>query len=146
MEEENFNAIQKQESAAPVEVPREANPLPELLFVPSELLKKDLLAGAPEKSGLKGLHLFHNPREVCAAASIVFGGISLISWVVILFGLLSSVSGIVLAVVGFKSDGSKYARIGLGLSIAGLVASLLYVYAASQGMINYNYFTSEFWG
>lgn len=146
MEGENFNAIQKQESVAPLESSREAKPLPELLFVPSELLKKDLLAGPSKKVSLKELHLFHNPREVCAAASIVFGGISLISWVVILFGLLSSVSGIVLAVVGFKSDGSKYARIGFGFSVAGFIASLLYAYAAYQGMINYNYFTSEFWG
>lgn len=146
MEGEIFNAIRKQENAALADASHEGNPLPELLFIPSELLKKDLLAGSSKKVSLKEFHLFHNPREVCAAASIVFGVTSLISWIVILFGLLSSISGVILSLVGLKSDGSKYARIGLGLSIVGLVASLLYAFAAYQGMINYNYFTTEFWG
>lgn len=145
MEGEIFNATRKQENAAPADTSHEGESLRDFLFIPSELLKKDLPAVVSEKVGLKEMHLFHDPREVCAAASIIFGGISLVSWIVILFGLLTSISGVALAVVGFKSSGSKYARIGLGLSLAGLVASLLYAFAAYQGMVNYNYFTSEFW-
>ena len=135
MEGELFNAIQKQESGAPAEVHHEVKPSPEFSFVPPELLKKEMIK-------TQGFCV----REKCAVVGAVFGGIALVSWVVILFGILAAIAGIALSIVGLKSKSSKYARIGLGLSIVGLIAALLYAFAAYQGMINYNYFTSEFWG
>lgn len=136
MEGELFNAIQKQESGAPAEVHHEVKPAPEFSFVPPELLKKEMI-----KTQGQGFCV----REKCAVVGAVFGGIALVSWVVILLGILAAIAGIALSVAGLKSKSSRYARIGLGLSILGLVAALLYAFAAYQGMINYNYFTSEFW-
>ena len=135
MEGELFNAIQKQENIASADAPREVKPSPEFSFVPPELLKK-------ETAKTQGFCV----REKCAVVGAVFGGIALVSWVVILLGILAAIAGIALSIVGLKSSSPKYARIGLGLSIVGLIAALLYAFAAYQGMINYNYFTSEFWG
>lgn len=144
MEGELFNMIQKQEQGALIDAPREVKHLPEFSFVPQELLKKKDLpiveSAQRWKVGNQGL------REKCAVAGVVLGGLSLVSWVVILFGILAAIAGIAFSIVGLKSNGSKYARIGLGLSLAGLVAALLYAFVASKGIINYNYFTSEFWG
>ena len=143
MEGELFNAIQKQENVTPAEVSRGASPLPKLSFVPPELLKKDLSGAVSAQVGTMGAQ---GLRGKCAVGGVVFGGLSLICWVVIIFGILASSAGIALSVAGLRSNSSKYARIGLGLSIFGVVAALLYAFAAYQGMINYNYFTSDFWG
>lgn len=136
MEGELFNTIQKQENGATAEPSREVKPSPEFSFVPPELLKKE---------GIRTQGQGFCVREKCAVVGAVFGGLALVSWVVILFGILVATAGIALSIVGLKSKSSKYARIGLGLSIVGLVAALLYAFAAYQGMINYNYFTSDFW-
>lgn len=136
MEGELFNTIQNQENGATAEHSREVKPSPEFSFVPPELLKKD---------GIQTQGQGFCVREKCAVVGAVFGGLALVSWVVILFGILAATAGIALSIVGLKSKSSKYARIGLGLSIVGLVAALLYALAAYQGMINYNYFTSDFW-
>ena len=81
--------------------------------------------------------------EKCAIASVVFGGLSLVSWVIIVIGLSTSVVGIVLSTFGFRSQHPHHARLGLILSIAGMALSLLYAYAAARGMIHYTYFTTE---
>lgn len=106
--------------------------LPKLSFIPEALIKK--YEGPLEA------------KEKCAYIGLVAGGASLVVWVVILLGLITSVSGIVLSVMGLRSRRSKYSRMGLTLSIVGLVASLGYAFAISQGRVNYGYFTSEFWG
>lgn len=129
MEGDNFeNVFQQGQVQAPVTAPV----LPKLSFIPDELAKK--------YEGPLGLH------EKCAYAGLVVGGISLISWVIIILGCLASVLGIALSVYGIKSRRSKHARIGLTLSVIGLIASIGYVVAAYNGMINYNYFTTEFFG
>lgn len=81
--------------------------------------------------------------EKCAIASVVFGGFSLISWVIIVFGLTASVVGIILSTFGFRSQHPQHARLGLILSLIGMALSLLYAIAASRGMIHYTYFTTE---
>ena len=87
----------------------------------------------------------HGLHERCALFGLILGAIAVVSWIVILFGVVWSILGIVFSVIGLKSSRKKLAQIGLGLSILGLVLSIWYIYAAYSGMINYNYFTSEFW-
>lgn len=81
--------------------------------------------------------------EKCAIASVVFGGISLFSWVVIIIGLTTSVVGIVLSTFGSRSQHPQHARLGLVLSLVGMFLSIFYAYAAARGMIHYTYFTTE---
>lgn len=81
--------------------------------------------------------------EKCAIASVVFGGISLFSWVIIVIGLTTSVVGIVLSTFGFRSQHPQHARLGLILSLVGMTLSILYAYAAARGMIPYTYFTTD---
>lgn len=143
MDGELFNMIQKQERGVSVDGPREVKHLPEFSFIPPELLKKDMPTVVSARAGEVGVQGF---REKCAVVGVVLGGLSLVSWVVILFGILASIAGIALSLVGLKSSSSKCARTGLGLSLVGLIAALLYAFVASKGIINYNYFTSDFWG
>ena len=130
MENEPFNQIQKPEEQTSTEIKTQ----PKLSFVPSDLLKRI------EGNGEHGLH------ERCALFGLILGGIAVVSWIVILFGVVYSILGIILSVIGLKSARQKWAKIGLGLSILGLILSVWYVLAVYNGMINYNYFTSEFWG
>lgn len=134
MEGEFLNQIQKSGEHSPTTNGVENNFLSDISFVPSELIKKseDL-----EPSRF---------REKSALAGLILGSFAFISWIVILLGVFYSVTGIVFSVIGLKSDHKKFARIGLALSILGLILSFWYVFAAYQGAINYNYFTSEFWG
>lgn len=112
----------------------ETKPLPKLSFIPSDLLKK---TDAPNGHGV---------HERCALFGLILGAIAVVSWVVILFGVVYSIIGIILSIIGLKSARQKWAMIGLALSIIGLLLSVWYVFAVYNGMINYNYFTSEFWG
>lgn len=130
MENELYNQIQKPEEHGLSEV----NTTQKLSFVPSELLKKI--------DGTGGHRLY----ERCALFGLILGAIAMVSWIVILFGVVYSVLGIMLSIIGLKSARQKWAKIGLVLSIIGLLLSVWYVFAAYNGMINYNYFTSEFWG
>lgn len=132
MEGELYNTIQKQSEPMTARVPQE-EALPPLSFIPAELLSK--VATTPA-----------GHREKCALLGLGLGALAIISWIVVLFGVFFSIFGIVLSVIGLKSNYKKYAKIGLGLSIVGFVASAWYVFAAYHGMINYNYFTSDFWG
>lgn len=132
MEGELYNAIQKPNEAVSTVEKNEVTSLPKLSFIPPDLLNKENIAQMGK-------------REKCAFAGMVLGGLALISWIVILFGAVFAVFGIVLSFLGLNSGYKKYARIGLGLSIAGLLASIWYCFAAYSGMVNYNYFTSEFW-
>lgn len=132
MEGDSFNTIQTEGTPAPVSTTPEASSLPRLSFIPAELEKE-------VATGPLGV------REKCALAGLVLGALAVFSWIVILFGVFASLAGIALSVIGLKSNRSKYAKIGLALSIVGLIGSLWYVFAAYSGMINYNYFTSEFW-
>lgn len=130
MEGETLNQNQSAGEQAPIET----RPIPKLSFIPSDLLKKI------EGNGEHGLH------ERCALFGLILGSIAVVSWIVILFGVVYSILGIILSIIGLKSARQKWAKIGLTLSVIGLLLSVWYVYAAYNGMINYNYFTSEFWG
>jgi len=127
MEGELYNSIQK-----PPENVQAAIPEQKISFIPEKFLAK-------EERGFVG------PREKCALIGLGLGALAVISWVVMLFGALFSLLGIALSLYGLKSNYQKHARLGLGLSALGLFASLWYLFAASHGMINYNYFTGEFW-
>ena len=89
---------------------------------------------------------FGGRSEKCASFGITVGALSLVAWMVLLFGIIASITGIILSCMGLRSSRRKYARIGFWLSVAGLVATLWYMLAAYNGKINYNYFTTEFWG
>lgn len=129
MEEETFNTIQKQEQE---ESPSVAS-FPGISFTP------------PQEGGLGHFPSF-DVREKCAFVGVVLGCISIISWTVIILGVAVSLIGIIFSILGIKSPRPKIARIGLVLSIAGGVATILYIVLISAGVINYNYFTNEFWG
>lgn len=130
MDGEAFSQIQNTGELSVVET----KPIPKISFVPSELLKK--IEGDSE----------HGIYERCALFGLILGAIAVVSWIVILFGVVYSIVGIVLSVIGLKSNRKKWAQIGLTLSIIGLLLSVWYIFAVYNGMINYNYFTSEFWG
>jgi len=129
MEGENLNQNQNTSEQTAVE----PKPLPKISFIPSELLKKIEVPNG------------HELHERCALLGLILGTIAVVSWVVILFGVVYSILGIILSIIGLKSARQKWAKIGLVLSIIGLLLSVWYVFAAYNGMINYNYFTSEFW-
>lgn len=127
MEGDTFNTIQAEVNQVPTAVAS----LPKLSFVPDDLMKK--------YEGPMGL------REKCARAGLVAGGISLVSWVVIVFGVVTSIIGAGFSIAGLRSARAKHAKIGLVLSVVGLAASFGYAFAISQGKVNYDYFVNEFW-
>jgi len=128
MELEHFNPIQEQQEVILAAPPHKLTSLPKFSFIPPELLKKT-----------------DGPRERCAFIGMILGAVAMISWIVILFGVVYSLAGITLSIIGLRSLRQKWARTGLIFSIIGLILSVWYIFAAYQGMINYNYFTSEFW-
>jgi len=134
MEGEPLDQFQNKVKQSPNMSETENNSLSDISFIPSELIKKSEV--------LKPSRF----REKSALAGMILGIFAVISWVVIIFGVFYSVTGIVFSIIGLKSEHQKLARIGLGLSILGFILSIWYVLAAYQGAINYNYFTSEFWG
>lgn len=125
MEEEHVNVIQNSGLRSGGEERRDQKSLLSLSFIP------------PELEGKRGV------CEKCAIASVVFGGMSLVTWVIMILGLLMSVVGIVLGIFGLKSQHPKHARIGLILSVIGLLAVILYAVSAARGMIHYSYFTTQ---
>ncbi|MBI5400631.1 MAG: hypothetical protein HZB12_00730 [Candidatus Yonathbacteria bacterium] len=131
MEGDSFNTIQRGYVRPSIATTPLVASSPKLSFITDDLVKK-----YEEPLGV---------REKCANAGLVFGSLALVSWIVILFGIFYSLAGITLSVVGLKSNRFKYARMGLVFSVIGLIASFWYAFAAYRGIINYNYFTSEFW-
>lgn len=127
MEEETFNTIQKQEENS-----FKAS-FPGISFT------------APNMGESMPVPSF-NVREKCALVGVMLGCISIISWTVIVLGVTVSLVGIIFSILGIKSPRPKIARIGLALSILGGAATVLYVVLIYAGVINYNYFTNEFWG
>lgn len=131
MEGDSFNTIKREDARPLIATTPPAVSLPNLSFITDDLAKK--------YEGPLGV------REKCANAGLILGSLALVSWIVILFGIFYSLAGIALSVAGLKSSRSKYARVGLVFSVIGFIASFWYAFAAYRGMINYNYFTSEFW-
>ena len=131
MEGELYNIIQKPKGNTH-DTAGEGSHFPRVSFIPADLVKKEITT-------LSGI------RDKCALGGLILGMLSLFSWVVILFGVFFSVLGLIASLVGLKSNYFKYARVGLLLSSIGLIASLWYFFAVYHGMVNYNYFTTEFW-
>lgn len=130
MEGELFNVIQK--PGEPSVAPQFAKQFPEISFIPPAVKEET----TPSPKGMP---------EKCAIIGIALGALAIVSWIVIAIGVFAAIVGIVFSVLGLKSAHPKWARAGLTLSIIGLIASLWYVFAAYNGSVNYNYFTSEFW-
>ncbi len=131
MEREFFNDTQKLEKGSiSADLERKFS---EISFTPSSH-GKDI---TPSANGL---------LEKYAVIGLVAGVIAIFSWIVIMIGVLAAIIGIIFSVLGLKSANPKYARIGLGLSVVGLISSVLYFLAVYNSMINYDYFTNEFWG
>lgn len=59
-------------------------------------------------------------------APMTLGILSLISWIIPALGLLLSISGIVVSSKQIKRDSCKAYKIGLKLSIAGIILSVIY--------------------
>ena len=135
MEGEINNLMPKSNTTTSLKMPLEVKTQPEFSFIPEAILR--------EKTTSEPTTWIRNK---CALIGLVFGGLAVVSWVVIIFGIFYAVAGIILSVVGLKSNYPKYARAGLALSVVGLVASFWYAIAVHQGTVNYNYFTSDFWG
>lgn len=133
MEGELYNTIQKQELQG---IPPTAPPpkFPDISFGPP-------VENTSSRGGISP-----HRREVCAKAGIVIGGIAIISWFIIALGIIFAIFGTLFSYLGLTSSRAKYARIGLYLSIAGGVLSLLYVFVVYAGFMNYNFFTNELWG
>ena len=125
MNEEQIDSVQKVLPVSPEQKTQDTESVLNLSFIP------------PELEGKRGI------REKCAIASVVFGGISLISWVVMLLGIIISLTGVVLGIIGLKSSQKRKAKIGLVLSVIGFIAVFLYAFAAASGMIHYSYFTTQ---
>ncbi len=60
-----------------------------------------------------------------ANGTLILGIISLIAWVIPLFGYPVSIVGIVMGVKALKSEKSTFAKVGLILSCIGLLACLV---------------------
>lgn len=60
-----------------------------------------------------------------AIASLVLGIIGMVAWVIPLFGIPTTVVGLVLGIKGLKSQNKGMAVAGVTLSIIGLVASII---------------------
>ncbi|MBI3634487.1 MAG: hypothetical protein HY228_02605 [Candidatus Yonathbacteria bacterium] len=129
MEEEAFKTIQKQEKGDGLSTVS----FPGISF-------------APPDAGESMTFSSFDVREKCAFVGVVLGCISIISWTIIVLGIVVSLIGIIFSIFGIKSPRSKIARTGLILSLAGGAATILYIVLISAGIINYNYFTNEFWG
>lgn len=133
MEQEPFNLVKTEETKSPQVNFTNTTSLENFSFIRSHV-------GQEAKE-----NRFSISRGKLAILGAVLGGLSLVSWVVILLGVAYSIFGIILSVIGLKSKRQKLAKVGLVLSIIGLILSACYIFAVYQGMINYNYFTSEFW-
>lgn len=135
MENELSDKVENKEVDTFPSVPPEAPKLANISFSPEAFLKKTN-GETP-----------HGYREWLAFAGLILGVVSVFSWIVLLFGFLYSILGIIFSSIGLKSTyHTKIARTGLGLSVAGFLFSLIYIIAVYQGSVNYNYFTTEFWG
>lgn len=133
MEGELYNTIQKQEQQG---TPSTALPptFPDISFGPPT-------DGTSSKRGIST-----HRREVCAKVGMVIGGIAIISWFIIALGIIFALFGVIFSYFGLTSSRTKYARIGLYLSLAGGALSILYILVVYAGLVNYNYFTNELWG
>lgn len=77
-----------------------------------------------------------------ALASMILGIISLITWLIPLFGFPTSITGLILGIIGRKSENKGKATAGIIMSSVGLVLSLvnaaLGVYLAATGKLPIN--------
>lgn len=128
MEGELYQAIQKQELQGIPATPT-LPAFPDISFTPPK-----------EESDAS------HRREVCAKIGIVIGGVAIISWFVIALGIVFAIFGALFSYLGLPSSRAKHARIGLYLSLAGGLLSLLYILVVYAGFMNYNFFTNELWG
>ncbi|QYR11107.1 hypothetical protein [Prevotella sp. Rep29] len=68
-----------------------------------------------------------NDRKISGAstASLIFGLIGVVAWILPLIGYPVTIGGLVLGIVGHKSDSSSRAMVGIVLSIIFLIATII---------------------
>lgn len=74
-----------------------------------------------------------------ATPGLVLGGLSLVAWCIPLFGVPMSIAGIVMSAKALDGPESGSAKVGLGMSIAGIVLSLLNAVAGAIMAMNGNH-------
>jgi hypothetical protein len=67
-------------------------------------------------------------NHLLATLSIVLGLLSLCAGLIPIFGLVVSFAGIGLGLFGRRSENKKVATIGIGISVLGVIVSLVYAY------------------
>jgi len=67
-------------------------------------------------------------NQILATLSLVLGLFSLCAGLIPIFGLVVSFAGIGLGIFGRRSESKKVATIGIGISILGVIVSLVYAY------------------
>lgn len=102
---------------------------------------------SPQVAPAAGTKISPRMRDIFATTGLIFGGVAVISWFVIVIGILATLVGASLSFLGRTSTSkARWAKTGLILSIVGGLFTLLYMAAIYAGLINYNYFTNELWG
>lgn len=135
MEEGLFNVIQKQAGAG-ASAP----------FSPSSNQFSNI-SFSPQVAPAASTKISPRMRDIFATTGLIFGGVAVVSWFVIVVGILATLVGTSLSFLGRTSmSKARRAKIGLILSIIGGLLTLLYMAAIYAGLINYNYFTNELWG
>ncbi len=68
-----------------------------------------------------------NDRKVSGAstASLIFGLIGVVAWILPIVGYPITIGGLVLGIVGHKSDSSSRAMVGIVLSVIFLIATII---------------------
>jgi hypothetical protein len=65
-------------------------------------------------------------NKVLAILSVIVGAVSLVAGLIPICGAAFSIAGIILGVLGRKSDNRRIANIGLGLSAFALTLAIVY--------------------
>lgn len=121
---------------------------------PQNGLKDPAVPFAQNLSGISFVPVGTSPREEVspkdcvryAVVGTVLGALALSVFFIIALSIVLATLGALFSYLGLRSSYARFARVGLTLSIAGGLASVIYMVAVYAGMINYNYFTNELWG
>ncbi|WP_459481745.1 DUF4190 domain-containing protein [Clostridium saccharoperbutylacetonicum] len=85
------------------------------------------------------IRIFSKKNNGLAVASLVFGIISLVLCWVLIYSIITSITGIILGIISIvqKRDGFKIALAGLVTSIIGLLLSILFSAIVILGFFMY---------
>ena len=66
----------------------------------------------------------HGRVSGASTAALIFGVLSIVAWILPLVGYPITIGGLVLGIVGYNSDHSSRAMIGIVLSVVFLIATI----------------------